>query len=1818
MPGKRIYFKKSIAELEKLVEENRSDRTILEGVLAELRYRETDRADRLRGHITAIVHGLELDLSLSPPPRPTQFAIPDLTPSTDPSRPAVELGIKPNNRAELREMLRNARMQERASRPEVPSASPPVPEAISHTAQQLEPRPEVGPAPKPTSLIEAPPPMVVSRMIDLIDYVIAVEKDKLKIVTDVADHRAFNRSGIQLVELPGVHFNAIDGDEVAWLKVERLAKVPPPPVPDDEPCRAWVVLFDDPAKQPRLRDGLTASECQQAGIEFEPGQTSFSLRDYSDHEAVEASFAEYLDGPWARWVKDEAPRRETIALYGSLFALQASLAAPDGTPQEFVCGIGYAALARGGKRLNYPLLTVPLDIELDHKSHVISVVPREEVAPSVEADPLDALELKQVDAWRKDARRVLDALEDAPLSPFAPETYDAILRQAAALLDPQARYLDSEGEIVPPPTPSPELIVSDAFGFFQRERRATQLMADLQGFRALLEDGDAPVEIPGAIAALFTEPSSEVAHEDFPTFRGINSIPGVTSSDGDGADLFFPKPFNGEQVQIAQRLAVRDGVVVQGPPGTGKTHTIANIISHYLATGRRVLVTSQKSPALQVLQDQLPAPIRPLAVSLLDSDREGLRQFRASVDLIAERLQSLRRSEIDNEIAALDARIDGLHRTLAKLDHQIDELGRTALQSVKLDGEAIPPLDAAKEVLDAGEDAWWIEDAITPDARHTPSFTNDDIAACRQARSALGELLGYLGQPLPPVTLFADIEAIVATHTDLAQAAAIKREISSGALWPLVDETPESVEGAAELYERLSTWTGQRDALGKASPPWDHALEALLASPSDPVLLAIRGLRDDASELAEDHAWFMTRPVELPADGLNDPRFMAAIEDLQDGGQGLGALAGLFARRTKQALSMVRLRGKAPHGAEDWQAVVRHVRSHDRAAMFTASWNHACTGTDLPNVASPGPAAGREALRVVERLEGLSALQAEAAALTKALRKLLPHWGGTVERNQDTGSTLYCLKLHLDRARLAKAEATRRNLFAELGAHQTGIHEDARTFLSTLGAENISDADCRKGLIVLARRIEQLHGLRPHFEAVDQISEKVTSSGASRWATHLRSSPTVGEDPWCPSDWRKRWRLRQLASWLDASQKLDAFRTLHGERQKAEGDLSRAYTRLIEQRTWRELKKQASPAVMTALSAYAVAVGRIGKGTGKSANRHRKTARHAANAVKGALPCWIMPHHRVSESLPAELGIFDLVIVDEASQSTLAALPALFRARQILVVGDDKQVSPDHVGLAMDQANARAARYLSSQVGLFQAPMREEASLYDLASVIFGGDNLMLREHFRCAAPIIEFSKRQFYRNELRPLRLSKSSERLDPVLVDVRVTDGYRNGKTNLPEADYIVSELRRMGDDPAFEGRTFGVTTLLGTEQAALIYKRIEGELGIPFIEKYHLRVGDPSAFQGDERDVMFLSMVVTVGNATALSGLGFEQRFNVAASRARERMILVRSIELDQLSPRDALRRAILEHFRSPFPADATDMQDARGRCESDFEREMFDLLAERGYSVDTQVKVGGHRIDMVVEGDEDRRLAIECDGDRYHGPEQWPSDMARQRTLERAGWRIWRCFASRFVRERDAVIEELINLLSTMDIRPRSSSERSRTYTELRRWNSANEYEEFDEGLDVNEETAPVVEHDISTDGIPVDGKLQPVAAPPDPATPAETFAAAPAEVEPPSPTETVATRRVTEADVQAAILKLLDNCEVWTNAELKQALARILPLTTGDRQRSPSRPNEEKWEELVNNALTRTGRSKSLYARGLVSNAGFGKHRLARCGGGPDL
>ena len=215
---------------------------------------------------------------------------------------------------------------------------------------------------------------------------------------------------------------------------------------------------------------------------------------------------------------------------------------------------------------------------------------------------------------------------------------------------------------------------------------------------------------------------------------------------------------------------------------------------------------------------------------------------------------------------------------------------------------------------------------------------------------------------------------------------------------------------------------------------------------------------------------------------------------------------------------------------------------------------------------------------------------------------------------------------------------------------------------------------------------------------------------------------------------------------------------------------------------------------------------------------------------------------------------------------------------------------------------------------------------------------------------------------------------------------------------------------------------------------------------MQRHSILCGDSATFQGSERDIVFLSMVADPANKTALTMLRYQQRFNVAVSRARDRVVLVRSVKREELNPND-LKARLIAHFENPMP-ELEEIDDALAVCESNFERDLMQKLLERGYRVQGQVGSVGYRIDMVIEGADRRRLAVECDGDRYHGAEQWRQDMRRQRVLERVGWRFWRCFASSYYRDPDGVLNDLIETLTRMGIEPLGKGETGRRFTEHR--------------------------------------------------------------------------------------------------------------------------------------------------------------------------
>jgi very-short-patch-repair endonuclease/transcription elongation GreA/GreB family factor len=418
-----------------------------------------------------------------------------------------------------------------------------------------------------------------------------------------------------------------------------------------------------------------------------------------------------------------------------------------------------------------------------------------------------------------------------------------------------------------------------------------------------------------------------------------------------------------------------------------------------------------------------------------------------------------------------------------------------------------------------------------------------------------------------------------------------------------------------------------------------------------------------------------------------------------------------------------------------------------------------------------------------------------------------------------------------------------------------------------------------------------------------------------------------------------------------------------------------------------------------------------------------------------------MPLSRVYESFDPREKKFDVVIIDEASQSDVTALAALYLGREHVVVGDKEQVTPDAIGQRLDEVT----RLISTDLqGIPNGHLYDgQTSIYDLAETAFGGV-VALREHFRCVPEIIQFSNHLSYNNAIRPLREPFSSP-VRPALIPHRV-QGFRNegAKTNEVEAEEIASLVVACLTDPEYQHNdfgqltTFGVISLLGDEQALLIENILRRRLPPDVFAKHRLLCGNAAQFQGDERDIIFLSMVDSPTDDGQLFNPGFgphdryKKRYNVAVSRARNQLWIVHSLDPAVHLKAGDLRRRLIEHARDP-QALLREMEVQNNRVDSPFEKQVMQRLVTAGYRVRSQWPVGAYRIDLVVEGS-NRKLAVECDGEKWHTPEQLQADLERQAILERLGWIFVRIRGSLFFRDADAAVAPVFAKLDHLDIEP----------------------------------------------------------------------------------------------------------------------------------------------------------------------------------------
>jgi len=1452
-----------------------------------------------------------------------------------------------------------------------------------------------------------------------------------------------------LANLPGVHFDVQEPGDHVWLKVDRLEEIGPPPVGTGPFAQTLRLDVDPNGKPPRLDDVALLAMLQDVP-EPRRAAAEAELR-----EQAQAALAAYT-AQWLAWAAAEKPRRKSISLYGDLFALRHQLLAEQtANPVEFVWGIGIAAwklrFDAEDFDFQYPLLTQPLEIALDVDSMALEVRARA-TDPNCEMDALVTCGVMGAAECEKTVLAQLTERKDAALTPFAPSSYADILKLAARSLDSRGSYLEVLAQGGEPPVAGEHLVVSDAWVLFTRPKSNNFLVADLKNIRARLEAG---CEIPAGPLALVTPPSDEPIGYDAVNFRGLSGR--GAGGQGDTQELYFPLPYNQEQVTIIQRLERAAGVTVQGPPGTGKTHTIANIICHYLASGRRVLVTSRGEPALKVLQSKIPESVRPLTVALLAGDRDGVRQFQASIEAIQHQVSQLNPEAVRDDIAGLHQAIDRAHAELVVIDRRIDEIALQQLGEIQVEGSAHRAEQLAEMVVQGATRFAWFDDTLTLDEEHAPPLSDEMAAELRAARRQLGPDLVYASATIPQPDELPQAADIGQLHQSLCKLRSLDEATSAGELMALRAITPEVLEAARALLAQVEGARDLLQALRDVEGDWPEVLRRKCAQASYATEIdALAALFDDAHTLGVARAAFMKRPVDFPPEGLGDARTREAVERAAATGKPFGLFA-LGAGDAKAHIAKVRVSGLEPANTDDWSHVHAYLRLHEQVLSFESRWNPVAGELGLPRMEG-----GVARLRALE-LVTIGARK--TVELARDYDRVLPKAAQAVLAEPPSG--LDCadaiglerlrthLLKHLTRAELAQASLALSQLQERVAGKSGPAAQVLRDFIDQQLGNDEEDSTRVAGRYTdIVAELRRVAGLAGVLNGVKEYADRLAQAGAVKLARRLRAVPVEqsGDDATFPLAWRDAWAWARVRTHLEQIEARGELLDLNARRATLEGGLAHMYRDVVGKAAWLATKRNASPKVLQALAGYSTAIRRIGQGTGPNAMRYRRDAQAAMQDAADAVPCWIMSHARISESMPADIGAFDLVIVDEASQSDLWALPAIVRARKILVVGDDKQVSPDGGFRASARIDELRTRFLGEQP--YGADMTPEKSLYDLAARVFAAEQVMLREHFRCVPPIVAYSNRFFYKGAIQPLRIPRPSERLDPPLVDIHVPHGVRDRKDcNQAEAQAIVAEIEAILADERYADRSIGVVSLLGMEQAKHIDTLVRERLPAAELLRREFDCGDARTFQGSERDIIFLSMVADPERSHALSGNAYDQRFNVAASRARDRMYLVRSVTAEQLSERD-IRRSLLEHFDKPRVADgAEDTPDAErlaALCESGFEREVFGMLVQQGYRVTPQVRSGAYRLDMVVEGANDARLAIECDGDAFHGPDRWADDMSRQRILERAGWTFWRCFASTWRLRKDEVFAELVERLTAMGIAPQGALARLPALVESRVW------------------------------------------------------------------------------------------------------------------------------------------------------------------------
>ena len=1473
------------------------------------------------------------------------------------------------------------------------------------------------------------------KAIRLVDYLTRIAQLRSKIIRNVDDYE----SKLWISDIPSekeCYTRAWGRDENhdsdIWIEIQRPVEPELPTIPDV--CKDWVhpTSLRDKSNIPELPEEIN-EQIENPNWSEDSDETELipHTKFLQDCPEVQKAWDAYIEGKWLHWVADYNAWESIHNVYSELFAIRQE---QNRLSEEFELVLALGLLiwrSPSGQFIRRHLLATDAMLEFEKESGTFTLKPGAEGAKlRPELDMLDA-----EDCPPNVERGTIEALDEQD-DPWEREIVEGVLKALVHSLDTQGVYDDSLEAAETTICDRPVVVFAPAL--ILRKRSAKGLTDTLKRIREQIERGK---DIPDEFRDLAEIPSTNNQHTD--------GEPTQTDSEFDG-EVFFPKPSNKEQRRIVNEIRAANGVLVQGPPGTGKSHTIANLICHLLATGKRILVTAKTPRALEVLEGLVPNELQALCVNLIGSGTEGKRSLESSVNGILHKHRDKDEERSVREREKLEQKLHKLREEKSKVDRRLRDIRESETYSNSI-SEGTYQGTAAKiaEAINKDKTVYqWFTDEVPTD-RTCPISENDMRRIIQALRHFTPEKRSELNQELPDA-----LPSPTRWNNLIENEAEATREENnavSGADEPVADGLSKRSSNFIEsLQDALEAFLYKRRRLMALNRPWiEEVLRVSITGQSASWCDLLRATRNSIAKIEPLVEVADNIDIDNPEE-INLSLFHDIANELQcflreKGGKlKFWRILPKSVVEHRRLIKKVKVNGRCPSVVDDFQDLEIALRVRLECEKAWGFW-----------VGHTEESEGPYQMQVGE-LKGLSEVLEDALSLeelTKRCRELIsqcatinePLWSN--ESQVETIVASCRLAIARQRKRECELEIKRIEEPVAVRAANSNSHPLTRKLRDVIRERNEDE------FLEVSNGIQDLLDERKHLRRLDD--------DVSATRQHLPRLMDALEQTCQQSCWDERvnriqdaWRWAYAKHWVEDFISQEDAPALAQRANQIEDEINNIVAQLSALNAWLICFSRLTDNHRRHMEGWKQAMQDYGKGTGKHAARNLRTARDQLDQCSEAVPAWVMPLHSVWDTVNPAPGKFDVVVVDEASQCGIEAMPLFYLGKKILIVGDDKQISPEAVGLPLDAVHRLIDEFLHDYE--FKPAFNVQRSIFDHGRLRYGKQHITLREHFRCMPEIIRFSNDLCYSGTpLIPLR-QYGPDRLPP-LQRVFVDGGYREGSggrvINRPEADAIVDKIVKLCNDCTgrYKRKSMGVVVLQGQEQARLIETQLLERLGAKEIEQRRLVCGNPYSFQGDERDIMFLSLVAATNERIGpLTKPADERRFNVAASRAKDQMYLFHSVTRNDLSE-TCFRRRLLEFFENTQPATIAGVdRDELERLareknrhivkppspfESWFELDVALEISGRGFNVIPQYQVANRRIDLVVEGG-NARLAVECDGDAWHGPDEYESDMFRQRQLERCGWGFFRVRQSAFVHDKERALERLWHALEERQIFPTS--------------------------------------------------------------------------------------------------------------------------------------------------------------------------------------